>query len=487
MSRWRKLVLTGALTALPAQAAAAGPLGSTGDPIQTSAYAVDLTGGPVISSTRLVGLAGAYVALADGVDGDPINPAAPAVRVPWSFSHVDYDLSLGITVPSALTDSDYFNTGERTVLPESSPGSFVFVDFGANLQIGTWGVGVSTQAQSYTVFRNETSRESLEATLGVAHLLLARSWLDGQLITGVGSRTSQLAVARVDESGQESSLFEMAAVGFEVGVLIKPNGTPFRIGAAARTPLTPDAEPTSELSPNAEGDLIIANGSSDTLFLPRQVTLPWELSVGLALQFGPRPLNPRWINPKYELAEERAQLQRRREARGKARAAGGEPRQKAALDAREATDRALEDNRIERLGRELDARLRKRASAMARPYLLVSTELLMQGPSKDAVGVESFLGRVVNRSGSQATFSPRLGLETEAVAGWLRLRGGTYGEPARADTGSARLHGTLGFDVRVLSWSVFGLARDDTHWRVSGALDAAPRYLSWSLSLGVWH
>ena len=107
--------------------------------------------------------------------------------------------------------------------------------------------------------------------------------------------------------------------------------------------------------------------------------------------------------------------------------------------------------------------------------------------TKDAVGIESFLQRVVARSGERVSLSPRLGIETEFVPNWVRVRMGTYGEPTRFVTSSNRLHGTFGFDVKLFPWSVFGLFEDGTEWRLSAAVDAAPRYLGWGAGIGVWH
>ena len=86
-------------------------------------------------------------------------------------------------------------------------------------------------------------------------------------------------------------------------------------------------------------------------------------------------------------------------------------------------------------------------------------------------------------------FSPRLGIESEVVPEWLKLRGGTYVEPTRFshEDARARLHGTLGFDLKVFPWTVFGLFHEGTEWRVGGSLDAAVRYLGWGVSIGVWH
>jgi hypothetical protein len=103
------------------------------------------------------------------------------------------------------------------------------------------------------------------------------------------------------------------------------------------------------------------------------------------------------------------------------------------------------------------------------------------------VGVESFLQRRVAHSGEEVTVSPRLGVETELVPRWVKVRGGTYGEPSRFATGSDRLHGTLGMDVKLFPWTVFGAFEEGTEWRLSAALDGARRYFGWGVSIGVWH
>jgi hypothetical protein len=78
-------------------------------------------------------------------------------------------------------------------------------------------------------------------------------------------------------------------------------------------------------------------------------------------------------------------------------------------------------------------------------------------------------------------------LETEILPDWFKLRVGTYGEPTRFATSSTRIHGTVGFDVKVFPWTAFGLYDEDTEWRITTCLDAAPRYLGWGVSIGVWH
>src|SRR3954467_14604364 len=56
---------------------AAGELGQNGSAITTSSYSLDLFQGPIFAGSRVTSLAGAYVAIAEDVDGDLQNPAAP--------------------------------------------------------------------------------------------------------------------------------------------------------------------------------------------------------------------------------------------------------------------------------------------------------------------------------------------------------------------------------------------------------------------------
>src|SRR5262245_66673631 len=51
---------------------------------------VDAAQGPVTGSTRVIGLGGAYVAVAEGMDGIAVNPASVAVRLPYSWNRWDY-------------------------------------------------------------------------------------------------------------------------------------------------------------------------------------------------------------------------------------------------------------------------------------------------------------------------------------------------------------------------------------------------------------
>ncbi len=100
---WQKSL--GLCLALVTSGAGAQTLAPEGQPIVTNHYATRSHQGPVFASSRVVALAGTFVAMADGVDGDTQNPASPGVRVPYSYSDVDNELGAGLTFPGGLGKS----------------------------------------------------------------------------------------------------------------------------------------------------------------------------------------------------------------------------------------------------------------------------------------------------------------------------------------------------------------------------------------------
>jgi hypothetical protein len=470
-------------------------LPADGQLIRTNAYGIDLFQGPVLASTRVIGLAGAYVAIGEGVEGDTQNPAAPAMRVPWSNSHIDYDLGFGVTFPSTLKNSDFFNSGRRTDLPKGTTGGFVFLNLAGNLQFGKWGLGATTDLQTYSLNRNTSSSaekldDQLEATITLTQIQLARAFADGQLIVGVGDRIATLAVNKGNSTSQQD-LFNTVGNGYEAGFVVRPNDYQFRIGGAIRSGVTTRASRDSE-------SVLYPGDPSNELYLPARVTVPWDLDLGLAIQLGPRPLNPVWVDPSVELERvkrflrwrelererrRRAELQRVELLHGDVVAAAR------ALDEDMALEGALDDVTRARAEADLDAEIRRRLRELRRFHVLLLSSLVISGPAREAVGVESFLERVAQRSGASLSYSPRFAVETETVPNWLRLRAGSYHEPNRfpSNRQGGRVHGTLGFDAKLFPFDGFGLFHEGTTWRVSGSLDAARNYFGWSVAIGVWH
>lgn len=460
-----------------------------------------------MAGTRSIGLAGAYVAIAEGVEGNLVNPVAPAVRSPWSQSHVDYDLGAGLGLPAAIGQSDWFNSGsDRTYLAASSPDEYVTFDIEANLQIGPWGVGVALAAQRFGLLRNptaapEAATRGVDSEFVVLRLDAARALADGQLLVGVGLRANALTVVdtRVSQDvEQRKELFTTGGAGTAMGALWRPNGRPFRIGASAHTAVRSRADSASTIKPNSSGARVIERGTPDEIYLPNSVVLPWDASVGIAFQLGPRPLNPRWIDPRIERSRAREAIARRAREResghaeylARARASGvSDFEAEAEWRAEQALHADADRIELEAAEARTAMMLRSRERQMGRGYVLLSAALSAFGSVDDAVGIESFLQRVVDRSGRRPVFMPHFGVETEVIPNWLKVRGGSYYEPTRFENrnAAARAHGTFGVSSKLLPWSAFGLWAHDTWWRAQGAIDVAERYLNWSLSLGVWH
>ena len=217
-----------------------------------------------------------------------------------------------------------------------------------------------------------------------------------------------------------------AGVGYTAGLVVKPTGQQFRIGGAIEQPINAELEG----DPGTE---------------PTTVHVPWKAAMGFAIQFGSRELN----RPFVTVAD-----------RVRRNTAGREP---TADDTKQAEKELFDEYQKDQTW-----------------YLLVSTELaVLQGPHDVPLGKYVPIDRPL--------LSPRLGLESEVVPRWLRLRGGSYLELPVTEDGDARVHGTLGTDIKLFSWNVFGLVHPFNYWQLSLAGDVAKNYLNTSFSVGFWH
>jgi hypothetical protein len=497
---WRGLAGAILLLALlwPRPTRAAGPLGDNGDPIRTSSYKVDLAQTPVVGGSRVTGIAGAYVAIAEGIDGNTQTPVSPAVRPVYSYDYFDYDLGVGLTLTSVLRNTDFFNTGRNTSLDARQTG-FVFITPALNLTYGSLGFGLTLELQHYDLSQTDPltqDRHKLGADFLTGHMQLAYSFFDQQLTLGLGARVVSLSLS--DLTTEQHELFSTEGVGAELGVLLRPNDQQFRIGGAFRSSVTTTALANSRVQPNAEGDRIVGTGPQqvDALWLPNNVALPWDLNLGAALMLGPRRFNPFWYYDEQGLrglkrSIEARRYQRREQTRQWLDRAARDGRNvtasRAALEAEDTRQTAMEEQEIVEHERRARMTLKRRNAEMSRRYVLISSSVVFTGAVREAVGVASFLSRVVDRSGQDIVVSPRLGLETETVPNWVKVRAGSYAEPTRSAGGMLRVHGTIGLEAKVFPWNVFGLWEEGSEWRISGALDVAQRYLGWGIAIGNWH
>ncbi|HTV25277.1 MAG TPA: hypothetical protein VMG12_41570, partial [Polyangiaceae bacterium] len=471
-----------------------GPLGGNGDPIATSAYSIDLYQGSVSAGNRVMGLGGAYVALAEDVDGDLQNPAAPAVRPFFSIENFDYWLGLGLTFPAGVSRIDFFNSGSETGFRGSADEPIFFTP-ALNLQWGTFGVGFTIEFSNYgfqndaqsSVAQDMPASAALEAVLQTYHVQIANSFFDGQLIAGIGLRYLTMTLDAGLDSGDTQTLFDTSGSGIEMGFVVRPNFQRYRIGAAFRTAIDTQPSFSRNLLPDERGDIVVPNGGG-MLFLPERVSLPWDVNVGAALQLGKRPLNP--LSRTVQQVAERETLTfrlrqiDRDEERQRRLAEANTPSERAAVEHELGREERFDSERLARAYEAARSALADSFAEVGRTYLLLTASLLVSGRVRDGVGVESFLDQKVNRSGASVVFSPRFGAEAEVWENRLKTRGGVYLEPTRFATSTPRMHGTLGVDLRLFRWDVFGLWPDDFMWQVGGSVDVARRYLTWGVSIG---
>jgi hypothetical protein len=233
--------------------------------------------------------------------------------------------------------------------------------------------------------------------------------------------------------------------------------------------------------------------TTDGKFLPSSVVMPWEVEAGAVIELGKRPLNPTRIDASF--VEE--QIRARFEASRVQRALGYEERLGTLTgEARERMRRSLELGELALEGKEEDEIARELATMVAgqkvrsrlwdRHYIQVYAAVLITGPTTNGIGITDFLIQQNVPSGQSTVVSPRLAFETEPIPTWMRLRGGTYLEPPRYSGSDAREHYTLGVDVRLMRFDLFGLFGEDP-WQLRLAADVAPRYTNWAVSIGKYH
>src|SRR6187399_3406697 len=70
---------------------------------------VDAVRGTIRGSTRYIGMAGAFVAIADDTEGVAINPASAAVRLPYSWTAFSYAFGIDFSIATWLPKNDIYN------------------------------------------------------------------------------------------------------------------------------------------------------------------------------------------------------------------------------------------------------------------------------------------------------------------------------------------------------------------------------------------
>jgi hypothetical protein len=439
-------------------------------------YDIEIYQGPLLAPIHVMGVGGAYVAMAEDTEGSAVNSASPAVRDPYSTTWFDYDLSVGISFPGAFASTDFDNHGDNANLPanHASAGDFTDLTLGATMQFGGLGLAATGDLQQFSL-TSQSASSSLTMQIGRWKALAAYGMLDGQLVVGSGARIVTMQILEQNAG----TLLTMTGLSPEAGALVMPTGQPWRIGATFRAPVS--------------GGVLGSGSSVGGLVLPTNIVEPWETELGIAYQLGPRPLNPGWENPRAQEAELRGEIERDRDKRALDYAIemaltppGERAAKRAEQQAQERALRAIEEEHLRETSADLRAARKARYANWPREKILLLASALVSGPSGHAISVEGFLDQRLERVGQEPTVTPRLGIEGEPLRDRMQLRAGTYVEPSRYGGGSARQHFTFGADVRLFPLEFWGLLPEAT-WKVGLFIDLAPRYQNAGIGLGNWH
>lgn len=230
------------------------PASAQPEDLSGSDYNLDMVQTPVLGSGRVVGLGGAYTAIAEGIDGAPFNPAAYGTRTLWELDWWEWELTAGILFPGIIEDNDFFNSGNTGSLGYQD---FIWVTFGFRLQFGDIGFGAIPRVQTFVL-------DDVEISFWTWNYGMAFQLLDGQVVLGIGARIGSLDLVLAD-----GDTLEMTSTGPELGVLVKLDDQPWRLGAAARSAVRQDS------SIDNPGGTTVGD-----LTLPTEVIMPWEVQLG---------------------------------------------------------------------------------------------------------------------------------------------------------------------------------------------------------------
>ena len=440
------------LHALPLAAQDAPPTSG----FRSNDFAIDLFTGPVLGSARMVGMAGAYGAIATGIDGSMINPAGYAERTEEEIDSWEWELTGGIWLGGLWARNDFDNNGKRK---EEAQDAFQ-VSLGGRIQVASSGFGVSLISQTYEL--DQASGQHSELSFITYRFGTAYAFMRGTLVLGLAGRGISFSIADAD-ARSDTDLVSFDGLGGEVGALLRPAYERYRLGAVLRTPVS------SRVTTGSRIDEVDGVRQVRGFVLPREVHVPWEVDLGFAYQFGERRSNVPWRNPNQIKREVRAQLAE--DSYVPPPQNGGPPYPALPKDPKAALQKAMEHE---------EEAARRYLRHQPRRYVLLSSDVLFSGRTEDGQGVQAFVAQRPEASGRKISIGVRVGVESEVAENRLKLRGGSYLEPSRFRRASYRPHGTFGTDVRLF---------DVWHWsiRASATLDLAPRYFDWGLSVGFWH
>jgi hypothetical protein len=424
---------------------------------KTNDYAIDLFTGPVLGGGRIVGMSGAYGAIATSIEGSMWNPAGYAERAEEELDFWEWDLTGSLGLGGLFARNDVDNNGQRNDLVTDYMWQYTL---GGRLQFANSGSGATIVGQIYELTDESGAAASIEITN--ARVGTGYAFLRGSLVVGGALRFVTMDISDPREN-INSKLIGFSGTGVELGVLIRPAYERYRIGLVGRSPVA------SKPDPKANVDQVDGLAAVRGFVLPEMVHVPWELDLGFAYQFGERRSNVPWRATWALKQQLKQQLDTGTYAPPMTH--GGKAYPPMPSEPRAALRQAVRD--------ELESQ-RRYLRSQPRRYILLSGDVLLFGTTELGHGVAAFLTQRPEPSGRKTSVGVRVGTEGELLQNRLKVRAGSYLEPSRFGRNRYRVHATFGSDVRlfdVWSWSIRGTA----------TLDVAPRYFDWGLAIGFWY
>lgn len=354
---------------------------------------------PLVTSARLLGLAGASVGLAENSESIPFNYATVAHRTPKRARGFDFDLNASVLFSPfpGMRDVDNETTPAETIAPIDS-------QFGGLIQFKRFGIGVSGRLarRDVCVVQPCGPNEKLSGSASQWAVVFGFNVWRDQLVFGAGL---YIAAASFEFGGRA---FSYRGYNLGGGVLFRPAFLPFRIGL---------------------------HGVSETNGVP----VDFDLATTPAIQG--RPVFEKVVSPAHISLG------------ASARFGAGNWRFNRLSGS--AMKELPEDFNAADVPHDLDP-------DDPRPpgRVLISFQLDLVFPVKNATTLSPFLDPNLPRLGIGERFSvvPRLGSEVEAIDHRLRLRLGGYLEPAFLEGASLRPHLTFGTELflftLLMDWSV---------------------------------
>jgi len=229
---------------------------------------VDAFTGPLVASSRILGLGGAYVGVAEGLEGAVVNPAAVAQRNRRLARGWDWDWLLTWYVPETgqVGRQDLGNDGGRDVGLSGAENGQV----GLSFQHGRFGAAVFGGGWNLAAPRDGVG--SLEMEIAEGSLAAGGAFRRDTLVLGASVTVVNGVVRAVEAAGASAAQVEYAGSTVRLGALFRPRGRPWRIGGAFR----------AQARATALGDR-----SALPVATPAEFVFPWVLSVGVARWLGP--------------------------------------------------------------------------------------------------------------------------------------------------------------------------------------------------------